>query len=184
MFRRVAMSPLLNRAKKTLKHRLHRKWLSDKDRFSMSKTGEEPMNQWITRGRVQTLLKELERMRNLNRHTIKFNPELMSKFADASEEYSELCTHRLFVDHQEFIDNFKSMDEVKLEAKTLPLALQKDLTRDADQFEPPGQMEFFDKFHSQMERFLPKKLSDNWMIVSNVKKFLDKGLDDKSESDE
>ena len=44
MFRQSVIFNILSRRQKTTKHRMQRKWIKDKDRFAMSKTGEKPLH--------------------------------------------------------------------------------------------------------------------------------------------
>ena len=174
------MSTVFCRKKKTNAYRIKRKWMKDKDRYAMTKTGEEPMNPWITKTRVMIFMKEMERMRNLNRHNTKYNEKLINTFADATEKYNEFAMYRFFGHHREYIENLDCMNQAKAEAATLPKYLQEDLKANQEDYELPNELDFFDKYYPQIVRVLPQKMAETWMIMNSCSKYLDKDEEDES----
>ena len=114
----------------------------------------------------------MERLRNLNRHTIKYNRKVINEFVKVTEEYSDLCTHRLYGEHIEYIENMQALNQVKTEALTLPVYLQKDLCVDPDIYDKPEHYGFFDRYYPQMVRFMPKRMAENWVVVQAGRYFL------------
>ncbi|OMJ82590.1 hypothetical protein SteCoe_16636 [Stentor coeruleus] len=175
MLRRVLMSGVFTRRKKTLSYRLKRKMMRDKDRFSMTKTESPPLNSWVTKPRIYAMLKEVERMRNLNRHTIKYNAKVMSEFYMKADQYSEIASHRFLGDYWEIKQNQEALDEVKKEGKTLPEYLQRNMQAQPNKYEVPDRLGMFAKYQPQMSKFLPQKLADNWAISANMYLLTQKG---------
>jgi hypothetical protein len=168
MLRRVVMTNILFRKKKTTQFRMKKKWMRDKDRFAISKTGERPLNPWITKSRIQILMKEFERIRNLNRITIKYNEKLIEEYANVSEEYSQLATHRYLADHIEFTDNVDCARQAEADSKTLPKFLQDDLNADLPFYSPTKEMSFAFRYSPQISRFMPKRIANNWLATHAV----------------
>lgn len=183
MLRRVLMSGVFTRRKKTLSYRLKRKMMKDKDRFSMTKTESPPVNSWITKPRIYAMIKEVERMRNLNRHTTKYNPKVMAEFCKKADQYSEIASYRFLGEYWEIKQNQDSFEEVKKERKTLPEYLQREMQAQPIKYEVPDHLGMFAKYQPQMSRFLPQKLADNWAISANMYMLTQKGPDTGEISD-
>ena len=123
-------------------------------------------------------------MRNLNRHTIKYNPKVINMFADAAEEYTERATHAFLADQVENMENFKNLDQVRNEVQKLPLFLQKDLTAFSELYEIPRHLSFFNLYYSQLSKFLPPKMAENWQCLFTMDRFLMKKPEQDQDNEE
>ena len=171
MFRFLNPQVFLRR-KKTIAHRKKRNEMKDKDRFSISKTGEEPLNSWFTKPRIQKMLKEIERLRNVNRHTTKYNTKLMKQYVEKAEETSDLMLHRYFADYEELRSNLDSAEQVEQEKLNLPAYLSEELGVDDLRFVSTHDQEYLLRYFPQLIKVLPPRVAENIEASSNIYEIL------------
>ena len=87
------------------------------------------------------LLKELQRIRNLTRLTIKQDKDYMDKFIPAAMEYSNFRLKEMMSFHAELDKNTAEIDKALKEAETLPKHLYEEV------FEHPGHTSSSDLMH-------------------------------------
>jgi hypothetical protein len=167
MLRRLLISSLPCRHKRSLNYRHIRKAHKDKNLYAISRTGESPPNPWLTKERLQLIAREYEKLRNLHRHTIKYNKKLIDEFSTQAEEYSDYVTHKQFAYHLEWRLAEEAAYEVRNELQTLPKHLQDEIEQDEDDV-PPLQMNYIYKYQPQMSRILPPRMADNWRIMAII----------------
>jgi hypothetical protein len=142
--------------------------LKDKDRFAISKTGEDPINPWFTKPRIQKILKEVERLRNVNRHNIKYNPKLMKIYVEKSIEHSEIMLHRYFAEYEELNSNLTAVSSGLKETETLPLYLKKEIYGSASKYRSPEANEYLLKYYQQLIKILPPAMAENLECAGNM----------------
>jgi len=143
-----------------------------KDRFGTQKTGEVPLNEWFTKARIQKILREVERLRNVNRHTIKFNKKLMKDYVEKSMQQSEFFLHKYLAEYRELQSNLDSVSEVEAEMETLPKHLINELKEDKREFESSIDNEYLLKYYPQLIKILPPKLVDTVEAAGNIYEIL------------
>jgi hypothetical protein len=82
---------------------------------------------WLSKARLRALVVELERVRNLNMHTIKYDKKLSEAYAVAAEKYNYLKTYDYLSLHHEEVQNRASVTHGWEVAKTLPSNLYDEL---------------------------------------------------------
>lgn len=172
MFRFLTIPQVLCRRKKTLSFRKKKNLMKAKDRFATSKTGEAPLNEWFTKARIQKVLREVERLRNVNRHTIKFNKKLMKDYVEKSVQHSEFSLHNYLAEYRELRGNLDSVAEVEAEMGTLPKYLQDELKEDKREFDSAMDNEYLLKYYPQLIKILPPKLVDTVEAAGNIYEIL------------
>lgn len=58
--------------KSETRYKIQRKVMKQKDRYAIWRTGEKPLHPWLNKTRALAILAEKERLRNMNRYTIKY----------------------------------------------------------------------------------------------------------------
>ena len=169
MLRSQVIKDLVGRKRKSMRVKMKRRRDKDKDRFAMTKTGESPLHPWFTRGKASSLLKEVQRLRNMNRHNIKYNSKLMKDYVQTAEEYSMYRTHKYYADHKELTQNLFRMKEVEQDIPTLPAYLQKELQTPPKKFEIPESLSFLGLYESQLTKALPAPLATNLVVMKRIK---------------
>lgn len=178
MFRFLTIPQVLCRRKKSLAFRKKKNLMNAKDRFSLAKTEENPLNDWFTKARIQKLLREMERLRNVNRHTIKYNKKLMKEYVEKSIQYSEYSLHKYLAEYREFRGNLDSIAEVEAEMEKLPKYLKEELQKEKKEYDTAVENEYILKYYPQLTRILPPKLADTFAASGNIYEILVKNIDE------
>ena len=158
--------PFLRR--KSLKVKMERRWLRDKDRYAQSKTNEPPLHPWFTKGRAFEILKEEERLRNLHPGSIKYNAEIIEEFTRKGEEYELYKTHKMIQDTAEVKSLIDAQNQAMEHASTLPAHLAKEMQKHAAKYNQPPETEQESFYWTQISKIIPAELQRNWGLAQRI----------------
>eukprot|EP00359_Climacostomum_virens_P003104 CAMPEP_0204918738 /NCGR_PEP_ID=MMETSP1397-20131031/16366_1 /ASSEMBLY_ACC=CAM_ASM_000891 /TAXON_ID=49980 /ORGANISM="Climacostomum Climacostomum virens, Strain Stock W-24" /LENGTH=148 /DNA_ID=CAMNT_0052092137 /DNA_START=54 /DNA_END=500 /DNA_ORIENTATION=+ len=132
-------------------------------RFSSEETGEPPVSDWVTPERAKAMLQEIQRLRNMNRFTIKYDKKQMEEYCELSEKYSRYRLHE-FIKFRTLVDRSNKLaKEASDHLKTIPASLMK-----ADLSKPlPIEINHL-RYFPQMVLYMPKTLSDGLKAAENL----------------
>ncbi|CAG9318081.1 unnamed protein product [Blepharisma stoltei] len=126
------------------------------ERFG-KKIKEKELHPYFSKGRAFYLLREFQRLRNLNRHTIKYDKATMNEFTKKAEEFSLYCTHEHFEAFEEYQDHKRCVDQAINEIQTLPDRLKAELMNEGNSRLPRSQ-EVLSLYWDQLIRILPPQM--------------------------
>ena len=121
---------------------------------------------------LHKMLKEIERLRNVNRHTTKFNTKLMKQYVERAEETSDIMLHRYFADYEELRSNLDEAEQVEKEKLGLPPYLREELGMDDLRFVSTYDQEYILRYFPQLIKIMPPRVAENIEASSNIYEIL------------
>jgi hypothetical protein len=154
--RKSAVPSIVRAFAKSVRVRELRRKQRNVSRFATAEIDEKPLSPWLTPERSKVILQELQRLRNMHRLSIKYDPKLVKEYIRLSEIYSRFRLHE-FLKIRELLTLDQSAQlQAKAHLQTLPVHLQKPGKSEPMPVEINGL-----RHVSQMSMFLPKILSNN-----------------------
>lgn len=118
------------------------------------------------------LLKELQRIRNLSRLTIKQDKDYMNKFIPAAMEYSDFKLKEMMSFHAELDKNTAEIDKALKEAETLPKHLYEEVFEHPRPYEfiRPDTLDELDRHFDEYVRYLPEDMAQNFKVARHLRR--------------
>lgn len=114
----------------------------------------------------------MQRIRNLNRLTIKFDQEYLNNFIPAALEYSDYRLSELMSFHAEIDKNSIEIDKAMKEAETLPHHLYEEVFNHKKPFEflRPDSLDELDRHFDEFIRYLPEDMTKNFRVARQLRR--------------